>query len=310
FRTKQLSLRRGFLALIVSFAAGCLLFEASSLHSSADCVPKWWQIGPAPVNINPPDGTNGQGPDAGMVRDIVIDPRGPTDQTIFVATDSGGVWKTTDGGNTWSPKTDFLPTLCMGSIALDPANPSIVYAGTGNDQNQGFFRGAGIYKSLNGGEAWTVLGANIFTNVAITRIVLPANNVLLVASWTGVYRSIDGGVHFGSNSPQFDNNQPIIAGFVEDLDLDTASTNTVYASLAFGGGVFKSTDSGATFPAAGNLFTASNGSPLAAGFAYVTFAQSTQPNNQTMYVNVALNSGGAGLYRSTDSGANWTRITT
>jgi photosystem II stability/assembly factor-like uncharacterized protein len=304
-------MRRGLLGLMISFSTGCLFFEASTLHSEADCVPQWMQIGPAP--LIPGAGTaNAVGPESGMVRDIAIDPRGSTDQTIYVATDSGGVWKTTDGGSTWSPKSDFMPSLYMGAIALDPGNPSIVYAGTGNENNQlNFFWGAGIYKSTDGGDNWKPpLGGNIFKNIAINRIVFTAPNVLLVATGLGVYRSIDGGAHFGSNSPRFDDTNPIRSGDATDLDVDTASSTTVYASIAGSGvfkSVFKSSDNSVTFPDSGNLFTATNNAPTQFGF--IAFAQSTQPNNQTMYVNVQFGPFQVGMFKSTNGGTSWSRIT-
>src|SRR5437870_157357 len=110
--TTQNRMRRGLLGLIISFSTACLFFEASTLHSEADCVPRWMQIGPAPL-IPGLGASNAVGPESGTVRDIAIDPRGSTDQTIYVATDSGGVWKTTDGGSSWSPKSDFMPSLYM-----------------------------------------------------------------------------------------------------------------------------------------------------------------------------------------------------
>ena len=310
FRITRLQVRRRFPALIFSFGVGCGFLAASIPRSSADPFPQWKQIGPSPLIIDADRGANGIGPDAGMVRDIAIDPRGTSDQTIYVATDNGGIWKTTDGGNSWSPKTDFMPSLNMGSIALDPGNQSIVYAGTGNELSQNRLRqpprGVGIYKSMNGGDSWpTILGEDIFTNVAINRIVLPASNILLVATSNGVYRSIDGGVNFG-DAPLFNNNRPIITGDVTDLDVDTVTATTIYASIS-GAGVFRSINSGETFP--DNRFTATNGAPT--NFGFIAFAQSTQPNGNTMYANVALFPGQptTGIFKSTDSGANWSRIT-
>src|SRR5712692_6876351 len=93
---------------------------------------QWTQIGPAPLRIDHEQNFQGQGPDSGEVVDIAIDPRNTTDQVIYIATNDGGIWKSTDGGTSWAPKTDFMPSLSMGAVALDPANPSIVYAGTGN----------------------------------------------------------------------------------------------------------------------------------------------------------------------------------
>jgi hypothetical protein len=87
---------------------------------------QWTQIGPAPLVTNSPITSY-----AGLVTDIAIDPRNTTDETIYIATDGGGIWKSTDRGKSWKPKTDFMPSLSMGAVTLDPSNPSIVYAGTG-----------------------------------------------------------------------------------------------------------------------------------------------------------------------------------
>ncbi|EST36703.1 hypothetical protein [Streptomyces roseochromogenus] len=244
----------------------------------------------------------GQGPDSGEVVDIAIDPSGTSDQVIYIACNDGGVWKSTDGGLTWKPKTDLMPSLSMGAVALDPGNPSTVYAGTGNPFDGGgqFTKGVGIYKSIDGGETWSVEGAAVFTHHSINRMVLPVSGVLLVGALNGVYRSVDGGLNFGANAPAFNDGRPVIQGYVTDLKLDTRSpTTTVYASIS-GQGVFVSTDAGATFPT--NLF-ANPGAP-APGFFFISFAQSNQPDGATMYASVQ----GAtdyGLYKSIDSGAHW-----
>ena len=281
---------------------------------------QWTQIGPAPLRIDDNDPPNhcetlfqGSGPDSGQVVDIAVDPSGVSDQTIYLATNDGGIWKTTDGGATWSPETDFMPTLSMGAVALDPGNSSTVYAGTGNNFTalNGFFRGVGIYKSTDGGNNWTVLNPNsIFTNVGITRMVLPAPNVLLVATSNGLFKSVDGGQNFGSNSPTFNNGNSILTGFITDLHLDTATATTVYAAVngtdsngnpVAGAGLLKSTDSGSTFPT--NLFSNPNAPTT---FALIMFAQSTQPDNQTIYANVQAPTGGfSGLYKSANGGGSW-----
>jgi uncharacterized repeat protein (TIGR01451 family) len=277
----------------------------------------WTQIGPAPLRIDHRLDTQGLGPDSGEVVDIAIDPRGTTDQVIYIATNDGGIWKSTDGGASWVPKTDFMPSLSMGAVALDPGNPSIVYAGTGNlfDGGGVFSKGVGIYKSINAGEDWSVLNpGGLFTDNnpqrttgggVINRIVLPAPDVLLVATDIGLFRSVDGGQHFGSNAPTFDNGQPVLNDFISDLDLDTAMSTIVYASVQ-GVGIFQSTDNGVTFPT--NLFN-NPGAP-AAPFGFIAFAQSTEPNNQTLYASVSVNPApfGApfkGLFRSTNGGSNW-----
>lgn len=90
------------------------------------------QISPAPLKIDQLQVFQGVRPDSGEVVDIAIDPSGASDQTIFVATNDGCIWKSTDGGATWTLKTEFMPSLSMGAVALDPDNPQIVCASTGN----------------------------------------------------------------------------------------------------------------------------------------------------------------------------------
>ena len=280
---------------------------------------QWTQIGPAPLRIDQEQIYQGAGPDSGEVVDIAIDPRGASDQVIYLATNDGGIWKSTDGGTSWKPKTDYLPSLSMGAVALDPGNPSIVYAGTGNlfDGAGIFSKGVGLYKSIDGGQTWSQIGRTIFSNFGVNRIVLPAPNVLLVATNFGVYRSIDGGANFGSNPPLFNNGQAVTGNFISDLDLDTSNPSIVYASVR-GIGILKSTDSGATFPLNSNLFTASNGGPTTT-IQFIAFAQSVTPNSQRMYANVQMppcskdsnnnllpNQTCARLYRSDDGGSTWT----
>ena len=279
---------------------------------------QWKQIGPAPLRIDNEQNFQGAGPDSGEVVDLAIDPRNTTDRVIYIATNDGGIWKTTDGGVTWRPKTDFLPSLSMGAVALDPANPSIVYAGTGNPFDGGgiFSKGVGIYKSIDAGETWTTVGAGVFTNRALVRIRMPAANVLLVATNNGLFRSADGGLNWGNNAPNFNNGASVLNGFISDLQLDTAAPTTTVLAAVNGQGIFRSTDAGVTFPT--NLFTATNGAPTA-NVAFISFAQSTAPNNQTIYASVQDARAQTtpprpspfpflGLYKSTDGGANWTRM--
>lgn len=293
----------------VGIAAVLLQYAFNGSSASCPTIPQWIPIGPGPLFIGSPDSTVGQGPDAGMVRAIAIDPSGTTDQVIYIATDSGGVWKSVDGGTNWLPKTDLMAWANIGAIALDPGDPSVVYAGTGNAANQFLgldAPGGGIYKSTNGGENWVVLGAAIFTNGVINRLVLPDHDLLLVASSFGLFDSADGGLHFGNNPPLFDNGNPVLGGYVTDLAVDTASATTVYAAV-YGAGIFKSTNSGATFPVSGQLLGVLPGTSSLPG--YIAFAQSTKPNNQTLYVNAqAGSSGSAVVLSSNDGGTSWNQI--
>ena len=299
-----------FLVGIIVIAAGAILFFP---HSGSSVIgQQWTQIGPAPLAIDAEQNYQGAGPDSGMITDIAIDPRGSTDQTIYIATENGGIWKTLDGGTTWKPKTDYMPSNSMGAVALDPGDPSIVYAGTGYFIAQGLFSGVGLYKSTDAGDSWTAIGPSFLNGRAVIKMVLPAPNRLLVATNIGLFLSVDGGQNFGNNSPTFDNGVAVLGGEIGDLRLDTTAANTVRAAVA-GSGIFVSTDGGATWPT--NLF--SNPGAPTANVGFITFAQSTNPNNQSIYASVADSRSQTnpprpapfpylGLYVSTDGGGHWT----
>lgn len=283
---------------------------------------QWIQVGPQPAFPIESIVFQGNGAMSGEVLDIAIDPRGDFDKVIYSVTNDGGVWRSDDGGVTFAPKTDHMPSLSMGAIVLDPANPSIVYAGTGNlfDGNGSMttlaVKAVGIYRSVDKGESWSVLNpGGIFTGTGIARMAMPAADELLVATQVGLFKSVNGGMTFGQ-PPTYDNGQPVRTGNVDDIDLDTVDpVNVMYASVN-GVGVFVSTDGGDTWD---NLFTTTNGSPLATGapwngnFRFLRFAQgSTDPNR--MYVTVQEAGGDPdgngdsflGLFRSDDGGDTWT----
>src|SRR5206468_9545966 len=91
---------------------------------------------------------------AGRVAALAVDPRDP--KVVYMGAAGGGVWKTTDGGQHWTPLTDDQPSLATGAIALAPSNPDIVYVGTGEQNNSGdSYYGAGVLKSTDGGATWT-----------------------------------------------------------------------------------------------------------------------------------------------------------
>lgn len=300
---------------------------------------KWKQIGPAPLLMNP---ILFRQPEldpmrySGLVTDIAIDSRGTRDEVIYIAFGDGGLWKTTNGDarmprrrpTRWKPKTDSMPSNQIGAVALDSNNPSIVYAGTGfartasvfSGFNGGAVKGIGIYKSLDGGDTWTILNpGNIFFHVAVNRIVIPSTDVVLVATSNGLYRSVDGGAHFGSDFPSFKNGIPFFSGsFVSDLKLDTASPSTVLYAAVAARGLFRSNDAGASFPSndnsIDNLFNPINhpGAPAKpygnVHFDQSAFTKSNQRSNQTIYATVEFpGTTMPGFFRSINGGASWTQ---
>ena len=175
-------------------AAPGAAFAAPSLSATT-----WAPIGPASLQ-------SGGGLVSGRVAGIAVDPTDPN--TIYVAAAGGGVWKTTDGGTTWTPLTDNQTTLAMGSIAIAPNDHLKIYAGTGEANNAGDSNhGNGILVSNDGGATWSLATANgAFTGNAIGQIsVDPTNeNVAYAAvggytengvffSHTGIWKTTDGG---------------------------------------------------------------------------------------------------------------------
>ncbi|HZC45457.1 MAG TPA: hypothetical protein VE243_03215, partial [Candidatus Acidoferrum sp.] len=307
-------MRRQIFVVVISLIVGTAAFLAISRAGGLVGV-QWKQIGPAPLAVNGDQSVMGVGPNSGEVQNIAIDPRS-ANKTIFIATEAGGIWESTDGGLTWKTTTDFLSSLSMGAVALDFGNPSIVYAGTGNDAQQGFFNGVGVFVSTDGGLNWTLsAGSGVLAGKGIAQMVSPAANTLVVGTNPGFQGDGSGvnGIFFSSNNGG--TFTETLTGQIDDLHLDTTVPDQVIAAVDQNG-LFVSADGGQTFGP--NLWTATNGSPLdptttpnfTPGF--ITFGQSTKPNDNTIYAsveNLFTAPPGWGLFVSTDSGATWTQAT-
>jgi photosystem II stability/assembly factor-like uncharacterized protein len=134
----------------------------------------------------------GPGNVGGRTRGLAIDPQNTN--IMWAGGATGGLWKTTDGGQTWTPVDDFAPVLAINCLVMDPHDPNTIYACTG-EQTQNW-RGAGIYKTSDGGDSWTQLPATttsdfyFVNNLAIS----PASSShLYAATNTGLWASLDGG---------------------------------------------------------------------------------------------------------------------
>jgi hypothetical protein len=138
----------------------------------------------------------------GRVRALVIHPTQPS--VMWAAAVGGGVWKSTNGGTSWFPLSDLLPNIAVTSLTLDPTNPNVLYAGTGEgyqvfvEGKQGkMIRGAGIFRSSDGGMTWTRLNATVNSNFFyVNDIIVSKVSGLRIyaATKTGVWRSLDGGI--------------------------------------------------------------------------------------------------------------------
>ena len=211
---------------------------------------RWEQIGPAPAVRSP------YPPTSGRVRSIAIQ----SSSVIYIGAASGGVWKTANGGVSWTPLTDDQPSLAMGSVALDPSNAAVVYAGTGEygtlGGGQGLY-GAGLLRSTDGGNTWTHLPGPWDTlqgGAAIQKIVVipgpspsnPNDDTVLVASSFGLFRSTQGGWDWRSGSNT--NLTPVLGGDFSDVVIDPTNTNFLYAARN-GVGIYRSSDGGQTWDA-------------------------------------------------------------
>jgi ELWxxDGT repeat protein len=278
----------------------------------------WTSIGP--TNIN-----EGQ-PASGRITGLAADPTNAN--IIYAGTASGGVWKTTNGGTSWSALTDNQATLMIGAIAVAPTNPNVVYAGTG-EANWGpskafisranIYPGLGVLRSTDAGNTWVLEGTAFFNRRTISRVVVdPLNpNIVYVAVGavavnglpgnTGIWKSTDGGVTWSDTTTTI---SPTAA--YSDLAIDPQNGQVLYAAVGDpngndpANGIWKSTDGGSTWQRAGN---SPQGSDSNVGRITIALAPSS-PN--TLYASVAQSGHYAHLYemiKSTDGGAHWTQLT-
>src|SRR5262245_43856460 len=120
---------------------------------------------------------------------LAVDPR--SDSVFYAAAPGGGVWKTQDGGSSWSPLFDSQASLQVCSLAIDPRFPDVIYAGTGDGQSPRPFQG--VVRSGDGGHSWTT-GPRITDRPVCTLAVDPTNSSRIFAgSEEGLFLSSDSG---------------------------------------------------------------------------------------------------------------------
>lgn len=297
-------------------------FGLSSVTSLLGTV--WTPIGPSPIN-------EGSSQANGRVSSIAINPNNP--MVIYQGSSGGGVWRTIDGGATWTPLTDQQSTLGTGepsAIAIDPSDTNTIYVGTSGRFVLNISKG--ILKSTDGGASWVVLGSgfpadnvgnayNLFAGQDINVIIVdPANsNMLYLAASNGLFRSTDGGRNWtqGANG----------GGDARSLVLDTTSpvgNRILNAGVSFSG-VRQSTDGGQTWTQILSTATPAVAAALPAnsgiGQVLVDLAPPASPANpagiQVLYATMQGRctvsgcgvSDPLGLFRSTDQGANWNEQT-
>jgi lysozyme family protein len=233
----------------------------------------WTPLGPASLNNN---GFNAVSADqtSGRITGIAVDPT--NDLIIYVAAAGGGVWKTTDGGQTWAPLTDGQANLAMGSIAVAHTNHLRIYAGTGEANNSADSRyGSGILVSSDGGSTWALATAGgAFAGVAIGQIAVdPTNADIAYAAVGGLAyngnQNVNEGIWKTTDGGGTWTNMTAAASLPDSVDwmavvVDPNTPTTIYAAVGtfYGGdynGVYRSTDSGGTWSLLTNAPNGSDG---------------------------------------------------
>ncbi|MBX3383116.1 MAG: hypothetical protein KF864_06365 [Phycisphaeraceae bacterium] len=246
---------------------------------------QWTFMGPRPISNEYWSGRANAG---GRVVSIAPHPTDP--DTVYIASASGGIWKTVNGGTTWTPMTDHLPILNHGFVALDPTNPNTVYAGTGEYQQSS--AGDGLFRSLDAGVTWNRIATTSQVGSQCSGIAISHANpqVIHVTSSAGYHRSTNGGTNWST----------LINSNCSALLMHPTNANIVYIARR-GTGIYRSTTGG------GSLVLLSGGLPTS-GFDRIVMDIS-RSNPQVLYAAFISGSNLQGLYKTINGGDTWTQLT-
>jgi len=252
--------------------------KSSNIKSKAATI-TWQQRGPANVG--------------GRTRGLIIDPDDVTHNTWYAGAATGGIWKTIDGGSTWTCLTDNIPNLSANTIAMAESDHNIIYAGTGESFPGGtYLQGSGVFKSTDRGDTWTQLvnTANNEDFEYVNRLVIdPLNpDIVIVATEAGMLKTTNGGVDWTKVYSS--------STGIEDLDADPSDFNRLYGT-EHAVGVVKSDDAG------DNWALAING--LEQGLRYELAVSPV--NTAKIYLSVNTSDNPV-TYRSVDYGNTWVRF--
>ena len=251
---------------------------------------------------------------SGRIADLIIHPE---DESVwYVAAASGGVWKTTNAGTTWTPVFDDQASYSIGSLAADPSNPHVIWAGTGEAVGgRHVAYGDGVYRTDDGGKNWKNMG--LADSEHIARIIVSAedSDVVYVAAqgplWReggdrGFFKTTDGGITWKKTLGDDE-----WTG-VTDIVVDPRDSNRVYAATwqhhrnvaaYMGGGpksaIYRSDDGGESWK---KLSSGLPGGSIGKIGLAISFQQP-----DVVYAVIELNRRAGGIYRSTDRGNSWER---
>jgi photosystem II stability/assembly factor-like uncharacterized protein len=254
---------------------------------------------------------------SGRIADVAVNPRNRS--IWYVATASGGLWKTVNHGLTFQPVFDDYGSYSLGCVTVDPGNPDTVWLGTGENQAQrAIGYGDGVYKSTDGGKSWKNMGLPNSEHIAKILIDPRNSNTVYVASQgplfsaggdRGLYKTTDGGITWKPLLQVSENTG------ITDFDIDPRSPGVMYAAayqrrrntsvIVAGGpesGIYKSTDGGAHWNRINQGLPAGDKGRIA-------LAVSPQKSN-VVYATVSVHRADqkTEFYRSEDAGAHWSHM--
>ncbi|MCX7862026.1 MAG: T9SS type A sorting domain-containing protein, partial [Bacteroidales bacterium] len=273
--------------------------KAISLHRSSDTKAQWQLLGP--TNIG------------GRITDIEVHPNNPN--LIYVAAATGGIFKTTDNGQSWQNIFQNMPFISIGDIAIDSNNPNILYAGTGEANASSFsFLGGGVFKSVDGGQNWSFCG--LPHSAYIGRIIVDkfnSQNIYVAACGNLFSPSTERGIYKSTNGGQTWQKILFVTDSTSAIDIVQHPQNgqILYAAMwerirgrnyrrskGWSSGIYKTTDGG------NNWVKLTNGLPNEEmGRIGLAIAPS---NPQVLYAFIDMVPE-ARVYKSIDGGNSWTR---
>ena len=250
----------------------------------------------------------------GRIHDVEALPHDPS--TLYVASASGGLWKSVNRGVTWTNLWEHMPVSTFGDVAIAPSDPDIVYAGTGEQQNrQSTSWGNGVYRSNDAGTTWEHLGLDETHHTGRVRVHPSNPDIVYVAAlgnlWRsspdrGVYRSRDGGRSWDKVLYVDEHTGAV------DLVIDPSDPDVLYAAMyqrqrrtwgfnggGPGSGVYKTTDGGDSWR------ELTEGLPAGDKGRIGIAISATNPQVLNMLMQHSEDGGG---YRSEDGGESWEKV--
>lgn len=230
----------------------------------------------------------------GRTRGLIVDPDDNTHNSWYAGAATGGIWKTTDGGQTWRCLTDEFPNLSANTLAMSKSNHNIIYVGTGESFPGGtYLQGSGIFKSTDKGENWEQLTSttNDENFEYVNRLVINPKNpdIIVVATESGIMKSSNGGSAWTKVYTSETG--------IEDLKEDPNNFNNLYAAEN-SVGVLKTINAGDNWNVSSSGITGGDRFEIAV----------SPVNTSIIYASQNISSTESYIYRSVDAGANWARF--